>query len=109
MVEGLWEATREYISRSGVQPRSLEQHLLPSGAWNRNMYYTNFEVSRFDFWRSEAYRDFWSWIEASMGVYLHRWGDAPVHLLAVGLLLHPHQILSFSAVPYWHQYYVNLA
>jgi len=35
----------------------------------------------------EAYLDFFRHIDESMGIYMHRWGDAPIHLLAVALLL----------------------
>ncbi len=35
----------------------------------------------------EAYLDYFRHIDESMGIYMHRWGDAPIHLLAVSLLL----------------------
>jgi hypothetical protein len=91
-----------------MRPKSLKNHLSPDGSWNRNMFYTNFEVSRVDFWRSEEYRGYFRHIDAKNGIYMHRWGDAPIHLLAVSLLLDDADIERFDHVPYWHQYYVNM-
>lgn len=139
---------------SGVAPRSLARHLTAEGEWNRNMFYTNFEISRLDFWKSDGYTAYFSHIDKQMGIYMHRWGrcagplfshadstlwlmlrvnewdalihvftlcpisllsdfvsrwgDAPIHLLAVSLLLDESQIERFDDVPYWHQYYVNM-
>jgi hypothetical protein len=109
VVDGLWEVTQNYISNSGLEPKSLKQHLTEGGVWNRNMFYTNFEISRFDFWRSKEFRDFWNEIQRSQGVYYKRWGDAPIHLLAVALLLEKKDVREFQEVSYWHQYYVNLS
>jgi mannosyltransferase len=38
----------------------------------------------------------------------YRWGDAPIHLLAVALLLPEDKVMQFSDIAYWHQYYVNM-
>lgn len=32
-----------------------DRHLTDQGEWNRNMFYTNFELSRLDFWRSVSF------------------------------------------------------
>ena len=108
-MKGLWNATSRFIARTGVTPQSLAPHLTPSGEWNNNMYYTNFEISRFDWWRSAAVRAFCDHLLRDGGVYSARWGDAPIHLLAVSLFLPPAAQQAFTtAIPYWHQYYVNL-
>ena len=111
VVRGLWNATREYVKLRGLSltsPGFLQRHLDADGQWNRNMYYTNFEITSLAFWRSPAYRDFFDHIDKSNGIYMHRWGDAPIHLLAVALLLPEDRVLQFSGIAYWHQYYVNL-
>ena len=45
VVKGLWNATKTYLETEGVEPTFLANHKSPSGEWNRDMYYTNFEVS----------------------------------------------------------------
>ncbi len=111
VVRGLWNTTLEYMRLRGLSvkaPGFLHRHLTAAGEWNRNMYYTNFEISSLAFWRSAEYLDFFEHIDKSHGIYMHRWGDAPIHLLAVALLLPEDRVLEFSHVAYWHQYYVNL-
>jgi alpha 1,2-mannosyltransferase len=111
VVRGLWNTTLEYMRLRGLSVESagfLHRHLTAAGEWNRNMFYTNFEISSLAFWRSPEYLDFFEHIDKSNGIYMHRWGDAPIHLLAVALLLPEARVLKFSHIAYWHQYYVNL-
>jgi alpha 1,2-mannosyltransferase len=37
------------------------------------MYYTNFELTSLAFWRSDAYRDFFDFLDKSNGIYMHRY------------------------------------
>ena len=48
VVEGLWELTAEHAARAGLwpPPPALRRHLTAAGAWNGDMYYTNFEARR---------------------------------------------------------------
>ena len=51
------------------------------------MYYTNFEIGSLEFFRSDSWQNFFSYLDSTTGFYLHRWGDAPVRfagLWAVG-------------------------
>mmetsp|Transcript_21667 Transcript_21667/g.51566 ORF Transcript_21667/g.51566 Transcript_21667/m.51566 type:complete len:313 (+) Transcript_21667:38-976(+) len=63
VVEGLWNVTQTYIRDQNISPQFLSQHVDNNGDWNLDMYYTNFELSRFDFWRSEEYKSFFEHIE----------------------------------------------
>ena len=38
-----------------------------------------------DFWRSEAYEDYFEHLDRAGGFFYERWGDAPVHSIALGL------------------------
>ena len=110
VVKGLWNTTKEYMRLRGLTRETagfLQRHLNDRGEWNRNMFYTNFEITSLAFWKSQAYRDFFDFVDQSNGIYMHRWGDAPIHLLAVALLLPEDKVLQFSDIAYWHQYYVN--
>jgi alpha 1,2-mannosyltransferase len=82
---------------------SIRDYRDASGEWDGSFYYTNFEVSSTSFWRSEAYSQLFRALDDTGGFYLMRWGDAPVHLLAVSLFLPPHQVLRLEKIPYWHQ------
>jgi hypothetical protein len=102
---GLFDAVKHHFVR-GSPSHVLGRHV-NSNEWNKSMFYTNFEISRVDFWRSADYERFFRDVDIAGGIYHRRWGDAPIHFLAVAALLKDEQLEAF-AVPYWHQYYVNM-
>jgi hypothetical protein len=102
---GLFDAVRHHFSR-GAPSQTLGKHV-NSTEWNKSMFYTNFEISRVDFWGSTEYRHFFEDVDKAGGIYFQRWGDAPIHFLAVAALLRDDQLQEFK-LPYWHQYYVYL-
>eukprot|EP00966_Prymnesium_polylepis_P281927 6514972-Prymnesium_polylepis.1 len=59
----------------------------PSGALKSgvDMYFTNFFVSRLDWWFRYDVQRFLRAIDASGNIYLHRWGDAPIQTSALTL------------------------
>ncbi len=106
VTEGLWDVTKKYIREKGIEPAFLSKYLDERGDWNRAMFYTNFEISDLDFWRSEAYQDYFDRLDRSGGIYRHRWGDAPIHLLGVAMLMPEEQTHRFQDIPYQHQNFV---
>jgi hypothetical protein len=46
-------------------------------------FYTNFEVVAMRFVRSSSYRAWFAHVDALGGIYVHRWGDAPIRWLGV--------------------------
>ena len=105
VAQGLFDAVKPHFAR-GAAARTLGVHVNATD-WNKSMFYTNFEISRVDFWRSASYARFFQDVDRAGGIYLRRWGDAPIHFLAVAALLKDEQLEAFS-IPYWHQYYVHL-
>ncbi|MCJ1341119.1 hypothetical protein MMC09_006415 [Bachmanniomyces sp. S44760] len=49
-------------------------------------FWSNFEISALSFWRSQAYEDYFQHLDRAGGFYYERWGDAPVHSVALGLM-----------------------
>ena len=47
--------------------------------------WSNFEVGNLDWLRSQAYLDFFDSLDRDGGFFYERWGDAPVHSIALGL------------------------
>jgi hypothetical protein len=105
VADGLFDAVKHHFAH-GATSKSLGNHV-NSKDWNKSMFYTNFEISRVDFWRSPEYQRFFQDVDKAAGIYMRRWGDAPIHFLAVAALLKDEQLEAFS-MPYWHQYYVHL-
>lgn len=69
--------------------------------YNGCHYWSNFEIARVDFWRSEAYRAYFKHLDRAGGFFYERWGDgasagvivfrcsafrAPFHLAAASLM-----------------------
>lgn len=46
---------------------------------------SNFEIADMSFWRSKKYEDYFNHLDRAGGFFYERWGDAPVHSIALGL------------------------
>jgi alpha 1,2-mannosyltransferase len=55
-----------------------------------------------DFWRSPAYTAYFDFLDSTGGFYYERWGDAPVHSIAVALFSSKDQIHFFKEIGYRH-------
>ena len=56
-----------------------------------------------DFWRSPAYQAYFAFLESRGGFYYERWGDAPVHSIAVALFAPKTAIHFFRDIGYRHE------
>lgn len=70
--------------------------------YNMCHFWSNFEIARTDLFNSPAYEAYFEHLEKSGGFYKERWGDAPVHSLAVGMLLDLKDIHYFRDIGYQH-------
>ncbi|CAN9394331.1 unnamed protein product [Alternaria alternata] len=64
--------------------------------WNMCHFWSNFEIADMDFFRGDAYRAIFEYLDRDGGFYYERWGDAPVHSLAAAMLLKPEELHHFS-------------
>ena len=48
-------------------------------------FWSNFEIADMDFWRSSAYEEYFNHLDRAGGFFYERWGDAPVHSIALAL------------------------
>ena len=64
--------------------------------------WSNFEVGNLEWLRSDAYIDFFNSLDQDGGFFYERWGDAPVHSIAAGLLLKKEEIHFFNDIAYYH-------
>jgi len=71
--------------------------------YNGNHFWTNFEIADFSFFRSTEYMDYFNHLDQSGGFFYERWGDAPVHSIAVGFLLEPEEVHYFEDIGYRHE------
>jgi alpha 1,2-mannosyltransferase len=64
--------------------------------------WSNFEIGNLNWLRSQAYTDFFNTLDQDGGFFYERWGDAPVHSIAAGLLLKKEEIHFFNDIAYYH-------
>lgn len=123
-IETLWDAVEEYIELD-QQLTPSEQHINMSsnaykfitdkskiGAYspitnshsdyNLCHFWSNFEIGDLNFFRSDKYLKFFNHLDQKGGFYYERWGDAPVHSIAVSLLLNRDEIMHFDEIAYAH-------
>eukprot|EP00966_Prymnesium_polylepis_P093948 2174842-Prymnesium_polylepis.1 len=70
---------RAYMSETGLEPAIPP---LPT----ESIYFTNFFVTRVGWWRKPEVQAFMDAVNASGGIYRHRWGDAPIQTAVLRLL-----------------------
>ena len=69
VITGEWDLCVVVLSLTAPLPRS------------------NHEIADLRFWRSPQYQAFFEYLDLKGGIYYERWGDAPIHSIAVTLFL----------------------
>eukprot|EP00823_Brevimastigomonas_motovehiculus_P000062 TRINITY_DN10166_c0_g1_i1.p1 TRINITY_DN10166_c0_g1~~TRINITY_DN10166_c0_g1_i1.p1 ORF type:complete len:422 (-),score=9.94 TRINITY_DN10166_c0_g1_i1:154-1419(-) len=98
VVEGLWNAVVNYTTINHITPTFLygSPHFIDWGEKEGGvagifsgcpMFYTNFELVRVSLLRSERYQNFFKYLDRLGGIYMHRWGDAPIRWLGLATFL----------------------
>lgn len=91
-------------ANSNLIPKNLtpSAFMFEKGSYNGCHFWSNFEIGDFTFFRDELYTKYADFLEASGGFYTERWGDAPVHSLAVALLADKSKLHFFEKIGYTH-------
>lgn len=95
----------EILYKSTQKPNLYEDRF-DMEEYNMCHFWSNFEIARTDLFTSPEYQAYFEHLDASGGFYKERWGDAPVHSLAVGMMLNKEDIHYFRDIGYQHS---NLA
>ncbi|KAI9205883.1 glycolipid 2-alpha-mannosyltransferase-domain-containing protein [Polychytrium aggregatum] len=105
----LWNATLDYMyNRKMAFPPHLKAFEKPKdkidskSEYNLAHFWSNFEIGDLDFFRSSDYLDYFDYLDKRGGFFFERWGDAPVHSLAVGLFMDPTEVHYFYDIGYEH-------
>ncbi|CAK9436987.1 uncharacterized protein LODBEIA_P14700 [Lodderomyces beijingensis] len=94
------------FAQSAKMPQIYEDRMNQED-YNFCHFWSNFEIARVDIFSSPEYQQLYQHLEASGGFYKERWGDAPVHSLALGLLLDMQEIHYFRDIGYRHDILVH--
>ncbi|KAF1936478.1 glycolipid 2-alpha-mannosyltransferase [Clathrospora elynae] len=102
----LWAATKNFTThfpQHVVKDNSMK-FLSDDGGetYNKCHFWSNFEIGNLNWLRSDAYIDFFTSLDHAGGFFYERWGDAPVHSIAAGLMLAKDEIHFFNDIAYYH-------
>lgn len=116
-VENLWNASKEFQLQPKyrqIPKQSLSNpyyinlsHVFFNEINEPDVFYNNFELSHVSIWKNPIWLDYIDYILKLGGIYSHRWGDAPIHTIGLGLFLSRHHLHSFSDISYRHYPFVD--
>ncbi|KAJ8104269.1 glycosyltransferase family 15 protein [Lipomyces tetrasporus] len=103
----MWRQTQEFMSEYPelIHPEADFSWVLDhknDGEYNNCQFFSNFEIGSLDFFRSKTYNTYFDYIDRKGGFYYERFGDAPLHTLAVVLLLSKRETHFFRDIGYQH-------
>lgn len=102
----LWRTTQEFMDANphlvDHNSNALEAFKHSDSQYNQCHFWSNFEIADLSFFRSPPYRKYFAHLDAAGGFFYERWGDAPIHTLAVGMFLRHEQVLYFDDIGYRH-------
>ncbi|KAI9279595.1 nucleotide-diphospho-sugar transferase [Sporodiniella umbellata] len=106
----LWETTKGFM-------KEYPQHIIPANdsesmmgwvsddggeSYNLCHFWSNFEIADLSWLRSQAYIDYFNYLDKAGGFFYERWGDAPVHSIAAALMLKKSEFHFFYDMGYFH-------
>lgn len=102
----LWDSVKKFIKEHPehiAEDNSMRFLSDDDGeTYNKCHFWSNFEIGNLNWLRSKAYTDFFESLDQDGGFFYERWGDAPIHSIAAGLLLKKEEIHFFNDIAYYH-------
>jgi len=106
-LQSLWDTIKDFMTAypEHIAPNNSFRFLTDDAGESYNLchFWSNFEIADLDFFRSQAYTDYFALLEATGNFYYERWGDAPVHSAAAAILLPHKQVHFFDDIGYVHK------
>lgn len=117
-IKTLWPTTVDFFQKfpQYLHPHNARQWLIQDSRKDHNDYtggystchfWSNFEIGRLDFFRSKQYQQYFEYLDKAGGFFYERWGDAPVHSIALALMTDKSRIHWFKDIGYNHVGYSN--
>ena len=83
------------------------EHNKIAGGYSTCHFWSNFEIADMNLWRSPIYEAYFEHLDRAGGFFYERWGDAPVHSIAVGLFEDASKVHWFKDIGYRHIPFFN--
>lgn len=104
-VPSLWNHTMDFVQKNKnviENQKPLEEMFDDAGKYTGCHFWTNFELVNLNFLRSDLYQRYFDHLDRTGNFFYERWGDAPIHSLAVGFFLGKNRIHFFDDIGYEH-------
>lgn len=105
-IETLWDTTLKFLEQHPEHrhKNSMLDFISDDNGKSYNLchFWSNFEIASLDLWRSQAYSDYFDFLDHAGGFFYERWGDAPVHSIAASLFLDRSELHHFGDFGYYH-------
>jgi alpha 1,2-mannosyltransferase len=105
-VPTLWNSTLQFVAQHPeyVHHNNLLDFVYDpvKNGYNLCHFWSNFEIADMEFWRGQAYQEYFNYLDQCGGFYYERWGDAPIHSLAVSLFVDKSKLHYFDDIGYSH-------
>ncbi|KAI8147147.1 nucleotide-diphospho-sugar transferase [Fennellomyces sp. T-0311] len=104
----LWKTVNEFIKEHPQYVVTGEESIMPwltddnFLSYNGCHFWSNFEIGSLDFLRSKKYIEYFEHLDKAGGFFYERWGDAPVHSIAVAMMLKKSEVHFFNDIGYKH-------
>lgn len=103
---GFWESVTNFFENNPELSAKSNSRLLITSDGNKTYngchFWSNMEIGDLRFFRSEGYRRYFKFLDKLGGIYYARWGDAPIHTVALTTMLNISQIHYFEDIGYDH-------
>ena len=107
VVEGRWDEKSLFIEEHSIPlTRDLADSVV-DGKWSCRLFYTNFEIAKFSFFRSKEYMSYFDHLDRTGNIFYRRWGDAPIHWLGVKMFLPTEKVWGVKDITYQHNAWVQ--
>jgi len=98
----LWEISKEYSKTKIVKKIPIDEII------QYNMYYTNFEIAKFDWFKNSEYKEYFKFLDKENGIYKYRWGDNVIKYLGIEMFLDDCKKCYFNMPSYVHRNIFNI-
>ncbi|KAI9278278.1 glycosyl transferase, partial [Phascolomyces articulosus] len=104
----LWKTVQQFIEQHPDYVVRGDDSLMPwitddnFISYNGCHFWSNFEIGSLDFFRSKKYSEYFEHLDKAGGFFYERWGDAPVHSLAIAMMLKKSEVHFFNDIGYKH-------
>ncbi|KAK4494188.1 hypothetical protein PRZ48_014486 [Zasmidium cellare] len=102
----LWDSVKKFIKQhpEHIAENNSMEFLSDDGGvtYNHCHFWSNFEIGNLNWLRSKAYVEYFDFLDKEGGFFYERWGDAPIHSIAAGLMLPKEEIHFFNDIAYYH-------